>query len=269
MRNHAAHALFLAATLLASCPRNTSAQIPTAFDNTSITPANEKVGKLLELSNDTIAAAQITLPDLLQIEFGGRIVGLTDEQQTTHFDVTGKIDPPGVSDPVHNPKARAFTLDALLKNHFHMKAHDGMVDVTTEHLIVGGGGIKFTPAPTPVRCPCPRPIRTPNSHINSGHLSMSSLAHLLSDEFHIGVVDSTGLQGTFVIDLDWLSKLNVTPQTTEQVLRPALETHLGLTLAPTRSQEKATIVDYIEIPASVIWLPQNPDSAQTALSSPH
>lgn len=277
MRNRAIHVLFLTSLLL-SCARNTFAQVPTAFDNTSITPANEKVGKLLELSNDTIAGAQTTLPDLLFYEYHYRldhIHGLTREQETTRFDVTAKIDPPGVSDPVHNPKAQAFVIDALLKNHFHMKAHEAMIDVTSEHLLVAPGGIKFNPTPPPpprsVLCPCPRKERAPNNapvtrNLKDERTSMSGLARQLSDESHIEVVDRTNLQGDFIVDLSWLPSLNVTPQTAEQVLRTALQTHLGLTFLPMRSQEKVIVIDYIELPASVIWLPPASDSAQTASS---
>lgn len=269
MRTRSTHALSLAAVLLAPCAGNTSAQVPTAFDQTKITPANEKVGKLLELSNDTIAAALITLLDLLKMEYRGRIIGLTDQQEKIRFDVVARIDPPGVPDPAHNQHAQAFLVDTLLKNHFNMKAHEGMVDITTEHLVVAPGGIKFTPAPAraTAACACPTPTRVPSHHLDNGHVFMSSLAHQLSDEFRIEVSDNTNLQGAFAIDLDWLAKLNITPQTTEQVLTKALETHLGLTFTPTHRQEKAFIVDYIELPASVIWLPPNPDSAQTTSSS--
>ena len=261
MRNHAVHALCFTAALLTSCARNISAQVPTAFDNTRITPANEKVGKLLEVSNDTIAAAQITLLDLLKVEHPGRIVGLTDQQENTRFDVTARIDPPGVADPVHNRNAQTFLVDALLRNHFAMKAHEGMVDITTERLVVAPGGIKFSPAPAraTAACACPTTPRIRGHHLDNGHLYMSGLAHELSDQFHIGVEDSTNLQGAFGINLDWLTTLNITPQTAEQVLSKALQTHLGLTFIPTHRQEKAFIVDYIEIPASVVWLPPPAD----------
>lgn len=272
MRNHAAHALFFATALLLPYTDSILAQVPTALDNTKITPANQNVGKLLELSNDTIAGAQVTLLDLLKIEYQLPIHGLTHEQETTRFDVTARIDPPGIADPVHNPRARTFLIDALLKNHFQLKAHEAMVDVTTEQLIVSPGGIKLTPAPAavPARCPCPRSPR-PN-RARDGTISMSGLARRLADQFHIEVVDRTNVQGNFITDLNWLPKLDATPQSVEQVLRPALETHLGLTLLPIRRQEKAIIIDNIELPASVIWLEQRPDitlSAESPQPDPH
>ena len=102
MRNHAIHALFLAAALLAVCASNTSAQVPTAFDDTSIKPPNYKVPRFLEGSLDTIAAAHITLIDLITIEYPyspDNILGLTPEQRNTRFDVVAKIDRPAFPTP--------------------------------------------------------------------------------------------------------------------------------------------------------------------------
>jgi uncharacterized protein (TIGR03435 family) len=279
MRNQPVHALFLTAVLLELSGRSFSAQVPTAFDNTEITPPNKNVGGLLEQSDDTIAAAQITLLDLLKLKYGNgiRIVGLTHEQETTRFDMVTKIDPPGVSDPVHNPKAQTFLIDALLKNHFNLKAHEGLIDITTQQLIALPDNTKLTPSPP--RCPCSYKIIVTSDHVKGERIIMPVLAAKLSKELGVEIHDQTNLTGTYSIDLDWspealarLQPLGLLPppysQSPEQLLRQALETQLGLTLLPTHRQELGVIIDYVELPASV-WPDQKPDSTQTALSSSH
>ena len=270
MRNHAANALFLATALLALCATNTSAQVATAYDYTSIKPPNQKVGKLLELSEDTIAAAQITLLDLLTYAYDyqpDHIVGLTQEQLTTRFDVVAKIDPPGVSDPVHNPRAQTFLLDALLKNHFRLKAHQGMVSIDTGQLI-SLSSTKLTPSPPPPpRCPCPKTVKTTKAILTSDrvkddYISMPALAVQLSKELKIQISDRTNLPGTYSIDLNWsteaLARLQppglFPPPSTlpiEQRVRQALQTQLGLMLVILSHQEKALIIDYVELPVII------------------
>jgi uncharacterized protein (TIGR03435 family) len=259
MRNKPVHALFLAAVLLASCAGNASAQVPTAFDNTEITPANKNVGWLLELSNDTIAAAQITLLDLLKIEYHYPIHGLTREQLTTRFDVVAKIDPPGVSDPVRNPKAQAFLIDALLKNHFHLKAHQAMIDVTTQQLIALPDNTKLTPSSP--HCPCSHAITVSSNHLKAERILMPVLAAKLSKELGIEISDATNLKGNYSIDLTWSTQASASPQPPEQLLR--------LTLVPAHSKELGIMIDYVDLPANVLWSAPAPDSAQTALSSSH
>lgn len=280
MRNHAIHALFLTAAL-ALCSVWASAQVATAVDTIHVMPANVNVPKLLQRNRDTIAAASVTLLDLLELKYGREIRGLTQEQQTTRFDITGKIDPPGVSDPEHNPHAQDFLLDALLKNHFHLKAHDALEDVTFKWLSVIPTGTKFTQSPP--GCPTSRDIDT-SSHIASQDMSMFSLTKQLSKDLHTEIKDTTNLRGSYVINLDWSPEgvvSHLPPSTTaqfashlslmssEDLLQFALQTQLGLMLVTAHSQKRVTIIDYIELPASVIWLQPKPDSQQTALSSSH
>jgi uncharacterized protein (TIGR03435 family) len=279
MRNHVAHALFLTTVLLAPCANSTCAQVPTAYDYTRITPANPRVGKLLELDNDTIAAAQITLLDLLNVEFRYPIRGLTPEQLATRFDVVSKIDPPGISSPEHNPHAQTFVIDALLKNHFQLKAHQAVEEVTFQELRSNpASGIKFTFSQAP--CAGTSEIDTSN-HIASQRMSMSRLATLLSKQLHAYVRDQTDLPGRYVIDLNWSQEavaLHLPPQaapqlsvrlpsmSSQELLQLALSSQLGVYLSPGHETKTVVIIDYIELPANVIWLPPNADAA---LSSAH
>ena len=150
MPNHAANALFLAAAVLLSSSGIAAQVVPTALDKVSITPPNYKVPHFLEGSQDTIAAAHITLIDPITIEYSyppDKIIGLTPEQRATRFDVVAKIDPPGVPDPAHNPHAYSFMIDALLKNHFRLVVHEN--DKPFEQLMLTSNGTK--PAPCPPR----------------------------------------------------------------------------------------------------------------------
>ena len=247
MRNHAIHALFLAAALLAVCASNTSAQVPTAFDDTSIKPPNYKVPRFLEGSLDTIAAAHITLIDLITIEYPyspDNILGLTPEQRNTRFDVVAKIDPPGVPDPEHNPHAYAFMIDALLKNHFRLAVHE--TDKPFEQLMVILNAAKVPPCP-----PDSSSSTSDSNHSAIPCITMDEFAMRLSNELNIRVVNTTNLVGTFAIAFNWGGApvtvrgnlLRLPPS-----LQPTLNSALGLTLVPGRGQGKFLIVDHVEFP---------------------
>lgn len=266
MRNHAGHALLLATALLAFCA-GTAAQVPTAFDNTRITPANPNVGKLLELSNDTIAAANIALLDLLRLKAYEPIRGLRQDQLKIRFDITGRIDPPNVPNPEHDPHASQFLLDALLKNHFRLAAHEAQEPDNVQELVVAPVGIKFHPSTTTPDCACSgsHSVVITENHLTSSHISMSGLAARLSHELHLQIQNNTNLQGTWVIDLKW-SPEAVAPafppgvlaplpspsaQPPEDFLRKALESQLGLTLQPSKRLQRVLVIDNIELPAEM------------------
>lgn len=249
MRQLDANALFLAAALLLSC--SISAQVvPTALDTTSITPPNYKVPRLLEGSNDTIAAAHITLLDLITIEFpssSNYVYGLTEEQRTARFDVVARIDPPGVSSPEHDPHAYKFMIHALLRNHFNLVAHESMEDVTFEQLMVTPNGAK--PAPC-----LPRRARIASNHPTSECTTTSGLAARLSHELQIEVDDRANLPGAFALDLNWPSEPVPFPKTPGAVpqLPQSLQTaliRLGLTLVPSKKPEKVLLIDSVGFPA--------------------
>jgi uncharacterized protein (TIGR03435 family) len=245
MRNHAIHALFVAATLLAPCTGSSAQVVPTALDRVNITPPNYKVPHFLEGDHDTIAAAHITLLDLLTIEYPyspDHIIGLTPEQRNTRFDVVAKIDPPGVSDPEHDPRAYKFMIDALLKNHFRLVVHE--TDKPFEQLMVASDATKPGPCP---------PAGSPST-IVSECLTMDEFAARLSNEVHVDVVNRTNLSGTFAIGFNWLSGLIVPPPAAgrlprlPQSLRTGLRASLGLMLMPGQNQNKNLVVDHVEFP---------------------
>lgn len=245
--------LLLTAALLAPCAVSSSAQgVPTAYDYTNITPPNQKVSRLLENSNDTIAAAHITLLDLITLEYPYRpedIFGLTEDQRTTRFDVAAKIDPPGVPNPEHAPLAYKFTIHALLRNHFLFVAHEAQEDVTFEQLMVIPNG------PKPGPC-LSRRARLAGNHPASICTSTSALAARLSHDLHIEVDDKANLPAAFAMDPNWSSDpvaFRKTPGAQPQLpqgLETALQT-VGLTLVPSHKREKVLIVDSVGFPAII------------------
>lgn len=258
MRNHAIHALFLAAALLLLSSRASAQVVPTALDQVNITPPNYKVPRFLETSLDTLAAAHVTLIDLITLKYPyspDHIIGLTPEQRTTRFDVVAKIDPPGVADPAHNPHAFQFLIDALLKNHFRLVVHES--DKPFEQLLISN------PAKLP---PCPAaasPSTSDSSHPTIPCITMDEFATRLSTELNVRVENRTNLSATFAIGFNWSGppvvirgKLLRLPPS----LEPALNTGLGLTLVPGQpGQNKNLVVDHVELP-SIIQLTRSATS---------
>jgi len=259
MRNHGANALFL--VILVMLCVDTSEQVPTTVDKVRITPANPNVGKLLELSNDTIAAASITLSDLLWYEYGGvrpeDIRGLTREQLTTRFDVVGTIDVIGRPDPKQHYQSQL--IDALLKNHFHLKAHEDTETVSSKELRTSPGGMKLTLTP---HCPCPPDVSTA-THFVGHRVAMVALASWLSRKLNSEIADRTNLGGLYTIDLNWSPEgvaLNFPPSYAprisslppEDLLQMALDSQLGLSIETNHHQVTILTIDHIEIPSSLM-----------------
>lgn len=252
MRNHAIHALIFAAALLLI--PGISAQIPTAVEKVNITPPNYKVPQLLEVSNDTLAATQVTLIDLIRVEYDyppDRIFGLTQDQRDTRFDVAAKIDPPGVANPEHDPHARKFLIHALLRNCFSLVAHEAQVDVTFEQLIAIPNATK------PIPC-LPRRHRSTDAgnHPTTECMTTSSVAARLSHTLHVEVDDRANLPTAFAMDLNWSSDPIPFPKNPgdQPQLPHGLETALqnvGLTLIPSRKREPVLIIDSAGFPAII------------------
>jgi len=239
MRNHAANALFHAAAFFL-LPNLSAQVVPTALDQVNITPPNYKVPHFLEGSQDTIAAAHITLIDLVTIEYDyspDKIIGLTPEQRNTRFDVVAKIDPPGVADPVHDPHAYSFMIDALLKNHFRLVVHE--TDKPFEQLLVSDA------AKLP---PC-APANSSSPAIAC--ITLDEFATRLTKELNIRVENMTHLPGTFAIGFHWTGAPIVIRGNLLRPppgLQPTLNNALGLTLIPGRSQQKLLVIDHVEFP---------------------
>lgn len=246
MRTQSARALFLAAIPLALCVTGISAQVATAYDYTSIKPPNPKVPRFLEGSLDTLAAAHITLIDLITIKYQyspDKIVGLTPEQRTTRFDVVSKIDPPGVADPVHDPHAYSFMIDALLKNHFRLVVHQ--TDKPSAQLVLSSNPPKL-PA-----CPPDNSSSTTGDHPAIPCITLDEFATRLSNELHIQVLNLINLPGTFAIGFHWagppIAVRGNLPRLPPALLL-ALNTGFGLTLLPAPANGKVLVVDHAELP---------------------
>jgi uncharacterized protein (TIGR03435 family) len=251
MRNQPAYALLLATALL--LPSLAAAQVPTAVDEFHISPPNTEVLRLVEDNRDAIAAAHITLLDLIRLQYPqyapDHIIGLTPQQRSTRFNIVAKIDPPGVRDPEHDPHARIFMIDALLKNHFHLVVHE--TDKPYEQLIAVANGTK--PAPCP-------PSESYSTTLNSapaptGCITMDEFATRLSNPLHIQVINATDLTGTFALAFNW-SLLGLVPHPSRghlpflpPALLTSLQTNLGLTLVPVpANRSKTLVVDHAELP---------------------
>jgi len=88
-----------------------------------------------------------------------------------------------------------------------------------------------------------------NLHKATGLQWDAMLISVLSNALRKPVIDRTGLQGQFTVDLTWSNDLMPTADPGEKVsIFTAVREQLGLTLQPSRTAVDVFVVDQIERP---------------------
>jgi uncharacterized protein (TIGR03435 family) len=90
-------------------------------------------------------------------------------------------------------------LQVLLEDRFQLQLHRETRSVSGYELVLGKDGTKLRKATTAV------PKMPAFSSIGqlSGHLSVSLIADAVSANLHVPVIDATGLEGEYVVNLKW------------------------------------------------------------------
>lgn len=136
----------------------------------------------------------------------------------------------------------------LLADRFQLKCHSTTKDTPVFALTVAKNGPKFQP--------------TPSSHSNTGYriapgmikghnITMSVLKDNLTSDLDRILIDQTGLQGQYDIDLEWTPG---SPQHEDDAaapsLRTALQEQLGLKIVSQRAPIPVLVLDQVEKPSA-------------------
>jgi len=208
----------------------------------------------------------VPLLQLIQYAYAlpdSRILGAPDWAQTSKYDIEAKSDPLLVDQLAGLPPATAKAkllemVQTLLKDRFQLAVHTEKRDLPVYDLVVEKGGPKFAAVKndgTTVDSGTHNGAATIN--IRSSTHATSDLAEILARYVGRVVMDRTGLQGTFTLDLHFtVDDSTASPRTAANSpagdLGPsvftALKEQLGLKLKSARAPIDVLVVDHIEQP---------------------
>ena len=286
-----------AVLLLASAaPRVMRAQAPPAGNNTpkfevaSVRENTNNDGKVMIgiQPGGRFTAVNVPAWDLIRQAFAvqrTQIVGAPDWTQTTRYDISAKAetDIPGVG-PGSSPGPLHFMLQDLLADRFKLRAHretrempiyaltfarsdrklgEGLRASTADCAAMRGRGGRGAMPPGPPAIG-ERPVcgmrMSPNS-VMAGGVPLAQLTQVLSQVTQRIVIDRTGLQGSFDIDLTFTldGVPNAPPPPPGAPALPsvdpngpslftALQEQLGLKLESERAPVEVLVIDHVERP---------------------
>jgi len=160
-----------------------------------------------------------------------------------------------------SPEQIPLMLQTLLIERFKLTSHREKRDVPVYALIVAKGGPKLKGAPTSGGLGGV-PASSGTIHMK-GNVTMSLLAHFLQNRLDHPVLDMTGLQGPFSVDLEWMptevelhapiggaepgdTAVPAASLPAGPTIFTALHEALGLRLKAQRAPIEVLVVDHIE-----------------------
>ena len=269
--------LLLAATASAGIVFS-QARMPPArseFEVASVKPTASADGRaLLQAVPGRLLMTNLALRRLILIAYGVQdyqLVGDPAWIDSEHYDIEAKASGDTSVQQMEGPM-----LQTLLGGRFQLAVHREIRQLPVYELIVGKGGAKLPtsragscvpysmdsppPAPTPGE---PRPnfcgfhlaVDGLNHTLEGKGVTMAVLAANLSRTYNSSlgrnVVESTGLTGTYDVQLKWAIDPMTTPaDPTGPSLFIALQEQLGLRLESARGPVEVIVIDHIQKPSA-------------------
>jgi uncharacterized protein (TIGR03435 family) len=147
--------------------------------------------------------------------------------------------------PVSGAEMRVM-LQSLLRERFHLATHWEDQTKSIYHLVTMPGGPKMKSVDQGYPLPNSPMIDGNTMHLG-GPMSLRQLADSLARHAGKPVLDATGINGYFTIDLSFASdQVDPTKEVTAPTLPKALEEQLGLKLVAVKEPVKMLIVDHAD-----------------------
>lgn len=199
-----------------------------------------KVSKPGELR---FTANNVTLQVLIELAFGmdeNQIFGLPGFAESDHYDVSAK---PEGEIPLTLPQMRPL-LQKLLAERLGLQTHRETRQASGYSLELAKEGVKLKPTEKPSNG---RNYILPDG-IQASAMSMDGLASLLAHPAGHPVVNHTGLEGNFDIQLKYAPETpgGAASDTTLPSLFTAVKEQIGLQLKPIKMPIEVLVVDHIE-----------------------
>ena len=188
-----------------------------------------------------------------------QIVGLPDWANSDYYDIEAKMDDETVAaekklTPDQQKEVEYSMKLAILTDRFQLKYHKETRELPIYNLVIAKGGVKIQPTPKGKETGY-----SMGPGILSGNgISIDSLAESLSGDVRRMIVNKTGLDGEYNIDLNWqpdsmaasagsANSSSADPPLAD--LFTALQEQAGLKLEPAKGPVDVYVIDHIEKPS--------------------
>lgn len=200
---------------------------PGSLGNTSISPVGAR-----------FTASNVTLEVLLEFAFGvneNQLSGQPGWAVTEHYDVSAKAEG---DKPLTREQLQPL-LRQLLETRFKLATHRSIKDVSGYALVVAKGGPKLQ---KPTQGSDKRYILPDGVHCDN--VSIAFLAAMLARPTGRPVVDQTGIEGNYDIELKYAPE--GTTDSSLPSLYTAVQEQLGLKLEPRKVPLELLVIDHAE-----------------------
>jgi uncharacterized protein (TIGR03435 family) len=182
-----------------------------------------------------------------------QLVGAPDWVQDEHYDIVAKTsgDVAALS-PVEQFRTIPLLLRSLLEDRFKLKVHRETRTMPIYALTLAKQDRELGPQMKPTSIDCTKPAEFSKCEFNgapgrviAGSVEVSTLVSLLANTTEHIIVDRTGLEGRFDIDLEWSPDQTATDKPS---IFAAVQEQLGLKLEADRGPVSVVVIDHIERP---------------------
>ena len=187
-----------------------------------------------------------------------QIVGGPDWAGTDLWNIQSKTDrgntpPPPITD-LTPPGPFALMVQFILQDHFQLKIHREVRELPVYELVVAQGGPKIRladnqpPPPPPLSSGVARGTyfiggNRAGMGFEGNAIPLDRLVNILSTETGRTVIDKTGLQGLYDMQMEW------TPDSPRIPLTTAMEEELGLRLQAATGPVEVLVIDSVQKPS--------------------
>ena len=211
-----------------------------AFDVASVKPSPPSETDTININLGTVQHGELTLGNATLAECVRFAYGLVADDllagpdwvkdRSVRFDIIAKSAP-------DTPRERMLQmLQTLLDERFRMQTHREPRPLPHFELVVAKGGPKIKPSPADAS-PALRFANLPLHRVASDAMPMFRFTMLLSRQLRQAVIDKTGLQGPYAVNLEW------TEEQSGQSIYSAIQDQLGLKLEPKKTPVEILAID--------------------------
>jgi uncharacterized protein (TIGR03435 family) len=212
-----------------------SGQQQPSFEVASVKPAPAGDSLSINIDGGTARYSNLTLRMFIAIASridNSRVVGGPSWLDSDHFDIVAKL-PAGA-----NKQQIPDMLATLLRERFKVLLHRESKEQKVLALVVAKGGPKLTKSED--TSGGSGTVRPDGMKIRGA--TMVTLARMLKTPVGIEVVDRTGIEGAYDIEMKWRKDEN----SDQPDLTTAIQEQLGLKLEPSRAPVEVVVVDSAE-----------------------
>jgi uncharacterized protein (TIGR03435 family) len=179
-----------------------------------------------------------------------QIIGAPDWMATERYDITAKIGPELVERAASDPLQTPTLVQALLEERFKLTLHREVHNMPVYALVAARKDGAFGPRLTPSTVDCQKDrskcsVRSVPGHVTGGHMTLETLATMLTGPAGRLVFDRTRLAGSFDVDLEYSA--DQAPSDAPSIFA-AVQEQLGLKLDFLREPVDVVVIDHVERP---------------------